>query len=272
MRAWLQYCTICAGAGAAVLAGGREAYAGAWTQPKGHSYHRFAGSYYVSTEAFSGNTGFDSFEDYTVSYYGEAGVAKGLNLFASLPYRRALNRNFGEPIRQSGVGDAEIGLRLRLLEKPLVVSAQAAFKAPYFYNADAALPLGNGQEDLELRMLAGKSIGRLGYLGAEIGFRKRLGAPTDEVRYLVEYGGDITRRSYVRTKLDGTLSTSSTKPVLDPGGNPRFPLAFNLARLETTLGWRFSKKVAMELTTTTTPFGANTIKGTTFEGAVVLTF
>jgi len=249
------------------------AHAGAWTQEPGHSYHRLAGGYYRSDTAFSGNVGFDSFEDFSASYYGEFGVAKQLNLFVSLPYRRAENRNFGEPMRNAGVGDAEFGVRYQIRAKPLVLSAQAAFKAPYFYDAADALPLGNGQEDLELRLLAGRSLGKLGYVGGEIGYRKRLAEPADEIRYLAEYGADITKRSYVRVKLDAILSTRSTKPAFDPAtGNPRFPDAFNLARLENTLGWRINRRTAAELTTTTNPYGANTIKGVSFQGAVVLTF
>lgn len=269
-RGWASCAVL--GVGAAAMTPGL-AHAGAWTQGKGHAYQRLAASYFNSTSAFSGNVGFDSFTDYTVSYYGEFGVGKRLNAFASLPFRQAENRNFGEPVRNAGFGDAELGLRYRLVDKPFVLSAQAAFKAPYFYDPDNPLPLGNGQEDVELRLLAGKSVGRFGYLGAELGYRHRFGAPADEARYLLEYGANLSRRAYARLKLDGLLSTRSTKPSFDPNtGNPRFPLAFNLARLESTSGWRLTKTVALEFSATTTPYGANTIRGTTAQGAVVLTF
>jgi hypothetical protein len=268
---WTRACwaALSAAAAAGVV---RPAWAGAWTAESGASYQRFAFSAYSAREAFGDAQGFDSFRDFTASYYGEFGAAEGVTVFAALPLRQIENRNFGFPVRNAGAGDVDLGVRVRLLARPLVLSGQLTFKAPYLYDAGAALPLGNGQEDAEARLLAGRSLGRFGYVGAEIAYRRRFGAPTDEFRYLLEHGADLGRRAYVRTKLDVTQALASTAAFPDAQtGNPRFPLAFNLARLESTLGWRFGRRVALEASAVSNPFGANTIRGLTAQGALVIT-
>jgi len=106
---------------------------------------------------------------------------------------------------------------------------QGLFKAPYLYDEDSELPLGNGQEDFEGKLLFGKSFGELGYGGLEVGYRIRTEDPVDEFRYLVEYGFDLNERTYLRTKLDGIHAASSSDldtAVLTPEAalNPQLPL------------------------------------------------
>jgi protein XagA len=255
------------------LAAFNNAYAGAWTAEKGGSYNKLSVNYYRSDSAFGPQPGFEEFEDINITYYGEYGIRNDLTVFGSIPFRRIENTSFGQTAVNGGIGDVEVGLRYRLVEKPFVASAQVIFKAPYLYNRNNALPLGNGQEDIELRLLGGKSLGRFGYVGAEVGYRFRFEAPSDEFRYLIEYGVDVNKAIYLRSKLDAIVaidSTSSAPNVL--GGNPQVPLAFNLGRVETTAGWRINKRFAAEFTATTNPFGDNIIRGTTYQFALVASF
>lgn len=262
----------CWAAGAALTAQAQPACAGAWTAEPGASYQRFGFTAYRARESFSNTPGFERFSDLTASYYGEFGAGEGVTLFAALPLRRVESTSFGFAVRNAGAGDVDLGVKARFLRKPFVFSGQLSFKAPYLYDARAALPLGNGQEDLEARLLAGKSLGKWGYIGAEAAYRHRFGAPSDEFRYLLEHGAAIGKRAYVRTKLDVTKALASTAAFPDAQtGNPRFPLAFNLAKLESTFGWRLSRRAALELSSVTNPFGANTIRGTSVQAALVLT-
>lgn len=274
MRHANHWALTCWAAGAAMTAHAQPACAGAWTAEPGASYQRFGFTTYRARDSFSGNPGFEQFTDFTASYYGEFGAAEGVTLFAALPLRRAESRSFGVAVRNAGAGDFDVGLKARFLRGPLVFSGQLSFKAPYLYEAAATLPLGNGQEDLEARLLAGRSLGKWGYIGAEAAYRRRFGAPSDEFRYLLEHGADLgkRRRAYVRTKLDVTKALASTAAFPDAQtGNPRFPLAFNLAKLESTFGWRLNRRAALEISSVTNPFGANTIRGTSLQGALVIT-
>jgi len=155
---------------------------------------------------------------------------------------------------------------------------QGLFKAPYLYSDDSELPLGNGQEDFEGKLLFGKSFGALGYGGLEVGYRVRTDDPVDEFRFLVEYGFDVNERTYLRTKLDGIHAASSSDAATGAQGalvnavNPQLPLEFDLGRLEYTAGYKFTDTVAGEITGTTAVYGDNTLKGTNIQVALVATF
>ncbi|MBL4854726.1 MAG: hypothetical protein JKY25_10875 [Robiginitomaculum sp.] len=174
----------------------------------------------------------------------------------------------------SGIADVDLGLRYNLTNEPAVISIQGLFKAPFLYSSDADLPLGNGQIDLEGKLLIGKSFGSAGYAGLEVGYRYRAEAPVDEFRYLVEYGVDISEQTYFRTKLDGTLGLgdADADALLIGAANPSLPLAFDLGKLEYTLGHKLTKTIAAEITGTTNVYGDNTLKGTNIQFAIVAIF
>ena len=162
---------------------------------------------------------------------------------------------------------------------------QGLFKAPYLYDQDSELPLGNGQEDFEGKVLFGKSFGDLGYGGLELGYRVRTEDPVDEFRFLVEYGFDVSDKVYLRTKLDG-IHAAGSSDILDSTDavdtdspffvestlNPQLPLEFDLGRLEYTAGYKLSDKFAAEITGTTAIYGDNTLSGTNIQFAIVSQF
>ena len=185
------------------------------------------------------------------------------------------NESGGQETSGSGVGDIDLGLKYRLIDGPVIVSVQGLFKAPYLYSENSELPLGNGQEDFEGKLLFGKSFGELGYGGLEVGYRVRTEDPVDEFRYLVEYGFDLNDRTYLRTKLDGIHAASSTDTEFTTPAaavNPQLPLEFDLGRLEYTAGYKLNDTFAAEITGTTAIYGDNTLKGTNVQFAIVSTF
>ena len=152
---------------------------------------------------------------------------------------------------------------------------QGLFKAPYLYSEDSELPLGNGQEDFEGKLLFGKSFGPLGYGGLEVGYRVRTDDPVDEFRFLVEYGFDLSDKAYLRTKLDGIHAASSSDSefaTVETALNPQLPLEFDLGRLEYTAGYKINDTFAAEITGTTAIYGDNTLKGTNIQFAIVSSF
>lgn len=251
------------------------ANAGPWTLKQGKTYNKPAVNYFVGDSIFgTQQEGFDRFEDLNFTFYNETGITDDLSFILSVPIKEIIrrDRNAAGVIaarRTSGVGDIDLGLRYNLSKGPIVVAVQGLVKLPYAYNANNPLPLGNGQEDFEGRLQLGRSFGKSGYVVVEAGYRIRFGAPADEFRYLVEYGIDVDKSTYVRTKLDGLLSIRNDTPQVAINGNPTLPLAFDLAKLELTAGRKLSNKTAVEFTVTPNVYGDNTLTGTNFQLALV---
>ena len=145
-----------------------------------------------------------------------------MTAITSLTYKWLHNSTWTSGYRSQSVGDIELGARVKLFDgKPGIVSTQLLVKIPGLYGSTDNLPLGNGQYDLELRLLYGRSFWPLipGYGNVEAGYRWRAGAPSNEFRYLGEFGVDFTKVLYGRVKLDGTLSTNNGSN-LGSGGQP----------------------------------------------------
>lgn len=266
-----------------------QAYAGAWTAKKGDNYLKGAVNYFETSNRFGEEGTFENFRNTNLNIYWEHGVRDDLTFFATGSLTDLENRSDGVETSETGVGDIDLGLKYRLIDGPVIVSVQGLFKAPYLYDEDSELPLGNGQEDFEGKLLFGKSFGSLGYGGLEVGYRVRTEAPVDEFRFLVEYGFDLNEKTYLRTKLDGIHAASSADAIADgditvpvdgsiltTGAaallNPQLPLEFDLGRLEYTAGYKFSDNFAAEITGTTAIYGDNTLKGTNIQIALVSSF
>ncbi len=252
-------------------------YAGAWVPALGSGYHKLAFNYFEANELFGPDDDFENFTSESITYYFEAGIGNDFALFGSLPLQDLSQRIGGVQTESFGVGDVELGLRKQWVSDPFVLSTSFTFKAPYFYDENAALPRGNGQEDYELRILFGKSLGEYGYFGVEGGYRFRTDDPSDEIRYLFEYGIGFGDNFYARTKLDGILSANNASATTLPSGNLSVPPQFDLGKLELTAGWNFGKprprtegRWGMEFTWTRDLYGEDTLKGNTYQ--IGLTF
>ncbi|MGF1606590.1 MAG: hypothetical protein ACFB22_09655 [Rhodothalassiaceae bacterium] len=257
----------------ACVTAGQPAWAGAWTLPKGAGYNKAALNLFFSDDTFGpAAPGFERFSDINVNYYGEYGLQDNLTLIGQLLLRRSTTTFDGDQTVNAGAGDFDLGLRYNFLNDGFVLSGQFLFKGPYLYDEDAALPLGNGQEDFEFRLQLGRSLHPFGYFGVEAAYRLRLEEPADEFRYLIEYGFDATENLYLRTKLDVIESLGNTDPVFDPSGNPNFPFAFDLGRLEGTAGWRFSDTWSGEFTFTRNLFGDNILRGNSYQFGLIYEF
>lgn len=250
----------------------QSAYAGAWVPEKGSGYHKLAFNYFEADELFGPDGDFEEFTSESITYYFEFGLGNEFGLFGSLPLQDLRQRIGGVQTESFGVGDVELGLRKQWQAEPFVLSTSFTFKAPYFYDENAALPRGNGQEDYELRVLIGKSLGVYGYFGVEGGYRFRTDEPSDEIRYLLEYGVGFGDNFYARTKLDGLLSANNASETTLPGGNLSVPPQFDLGKLELTVGWNFGKprpraegRWGAEFTWTRDLYGEDTLKGNTYQ-------
>jgi len=252
-----------------------SAFAGAWTAKEGENYLKGAVNFFETSNRFGPENGFENFQNRNFNVYWEHGLKDNLTFFATGSLTDLENITDGQETSGSGVGDIDLGLKYRLVDGPVIISVQGLFKAPYLYSEDSELPLGNGQEDFEGKLLFGKSFGELGYGGLEVGYRVRTEDPVDEFRYLVEYGFDLNDKTYLRTKLDGIHAASSSDVDVVTSAvalNPQLPLEFDLGRLEYTAGYKINDNFAAEITGTTAIYGDNTLKGTNIQFAIVSSF
>ena len=250
------------------LASATNAYAGAWVADKGRGYTKLGISDYSATEFFGEQPDFGEFEGTSVSFYGEYGLGSNWGIFTSALYQDIEQTTAsGQTTSNSGLGDLDIGLKYQWQAKPFVLSTSFSVKLPNLYDEDDELPLGNGQEDYEFRVLLGKSLNRYGYLGFEVGYRLRTDEPSDEIRYLLEYGVNLTENLYFRTKLDGIESANNADSFETITGNLSQTPEFDIGKLEITAGWNFGKpskdggRWGAEITYTDDLYGNETLQG-----------
>ena len=237
-------------------------FAGAWTLPQGKLYDKASLNYYTADPKFT---------DKNIGNYIEYGITDSISIINSLYYKQIRNSSTAAGITTTtttrGVADVEIGLKQKLAESANgVFSHQAMVKIPGNYDRNSALPLGNGQVDLEYRVLYGLSLAHWfpGYANFEAGYRYRAEAPSDEFRYLAEVGVDITKRLYARVKLDGILSMGNASNTTNINGNPTAENQFDLQKLDTALGYKLTDNWGLEFGYTPTVHARNTAKGTTY--------
>ncbi len=245
-------------------------FAGAWTAKQGDMYCKLTFNLYEADEMFndSGNKAAfrDSgeFSDTNISTYMEYGITDKITLLGSLSYKRLKSENNAMIYKTRGFSDLDLGVKYRLASGNFgVISAQGLIKIPEFYDDDTAVALGNNQYDTEIRLLYGKSLYPFvpGYINIEAGYRLRAEEPSDEFRYLLELGFDITDAVYSRVKLDGIIGMDNNDTVLDYAGNPTTTLDYDLGKLDLALGVNLSKQVGIELGYRGDIYGENTASG-----------
>ena len=244
--------------------------AGAWVGGKGSGYTKLGYAYFDADNYRGHKPTFESFKGKNTSLYAEYGLGNNFALYGSLLHQSYKQSDtLAGKNSASGFADTEIGIRYQWQAKPFVLSTSFLVKTPFLYDKEDGL--GNGQEDYETKILIGKSLNKYGYVGAEFGYRLRTGEPSDEYRYLLEYGFNLNKNIYFRTKLDGILSANNSDTTIDFGAsNLSNPLEFDSGKLELTTGWNFNKNSSLkgygvELTYTQELYGENILEGNTIQ-------
>ena len=254
-------------------------WGGAWTQEEGHSYNRLAVNYFYSEKEYVDDSdrvvyeNDGSFQDANLNYYLEYGVTDDLTAIASIYYKQLRREDSTIDIKTYGIGDVDLALKYKILDNIAgVFSGQVLVKVPEFYDENDTLPLGNGQYDVEFRLLYGRSVYPLfpGYFNLEAGYRWRAEDPADEFRFLVEVGSDFGANFYGRAKLDGLLGLNNGDNTMDQYGNPTIANDFDLVKLDLTLGYQLSEQWGVEAEFTPTVYGERTAYGQTYTLALVL--
>lgn len=249
-------------------------FAGAWTQPAGATYNKFAVNYYISDQQLDGDGDLvDADAEFTIAdltYYGEFGIGSNTTLLTAVTFQSLeVDPDAGDSIDNAGVGDIDAGARYKLLERDWgLLSLQGLIKIPEAYDEEDELPLGDGQYDIEVRVLYGRSLPSA-YLNLEGGYRWRDEDPSDEWKYLAEIGYAANETLSLRAKLDGTASAKNAD-TQQRSGNPSLSPDYDVGKLELTAGFAMSRQLTFEFTVTPTAFGRDTAAGTTFSAALII--
>jgi len=291
-----------------------SAWAGAWCMKKGALYSKLSHNRYFTVYTFDEhgdkerNSYGSTFRDNNITWYSEYGLLDDLTIFTSVPYKWLTSHyRFSEDkelkhttYKYNGLGDVDLGLKYCFLEHPLVLSLQLLTKVAWLYDSDEEVLPGNNQNDYELKLLAGKSLWPFpGYCGMELGYRWRTSEPSDEYRYLLEFGMNFTKKISGRVKLDGIKGVKNgdlpkQKPVVSayideetgqliktvyrPSeaaqgfSNPSLGLEYDLGKLEFTLGYQHTRNWSLEFTYTNYPYGENIAAGDQYSFALVYYF
>ncbi len=256
-----------------IIASATTCFAGAWTAQQNTFYDKLALNYYYAGDDFDADghrkdtPDNGKFTDYNISNYFEFGLLDNLTVINSLTYKWLENDNDFSTSEGYGIGDIDLGLRYKLLdsEKTGIISTQLLVKIPGPYDKDDDLPLGNDQFDTEIKMLYGRSLYPVipGYFNVELGYRWRFEDPSDEIRYLIEFGVDITKSIFTRAKLDGIYSIDNGRRT-DSSGNPTTTNNFDLGKLDLTLGYKITPAWGVEVSYVPAIYGQNTAAGATY--------
>lgn len=252
-------------------------FAGAWTPEKGNMYNRIAVNYYHADENFDrsgdkasfGNNG--DFRDINLSYYMEYGLTRRSAIIGSFYYKDIKLEDDLMLAKSRGIGDIDLALKFKIIEGDGgVLSTQWLVKIPGAYDKEAEIPIGNGQYDIEVRLLYGRSLWRYlpGYLNAEVAYRWRFEGFSDEFRYLAEFGMNLTKKFYSRIKLDGIKSMVNNEKITGSLVNPTARNDFDLGKLDIALGYSLNPSWGIEVQYVPSIYGNNTAAGTNYALAV----
>jgi|GEM_PF-2122443 len=200
-----------------ILLAYQDGYTGAWTQKRGHFFNKVGLLRFDSSSQYLLNGDEQPLSnngqviDVTFYDYFEYGLFDDLTFVGTIPVKRV---SFSCAIEgcgrsTSGLSDIYAGFRYKLAESSWITSIQAGIKLATGYETDeqkldTAPPLGDGQADVEFRLLLGRSIANGGgYLNLDAGFRARSGEPVDEVPFAVEAGIRLTKSYMLIGKIHG---------------------------------------------------------------------
>lgn len=269
-------------AGAMILAVPQQSTAGAWTQSEHGYYLKLSGLSFTTTEELDPDgeslprVGDGELTDVSLSTYLEYGLTDRLTLVASIPYKNVEDTRYVGG-RQNGVaavessngfGDLETRLRWLLRTDPVVLSVALGGKIPSGYEVTPStrIPLGTGEFDGDVRLLAGRSFYPLPlYTTGELGFRRRGGRFSDEILFSAEAGytvGDLM----LKGNLSGVRTLGDCGDAVAQGGGLIGDQ--NTFKVSPGLIYSIRPQLQLSLDAISVAGGCNTATGTTFVAGV----
>jgi len=227
----------------------QNAFAGAWTVPKNKVWGEYYMKWDYAKEEFT-NTGkkvklTDGQDARTWEFIMEPKLEYGVTDWAtgmvSMEYKQSHYKQYGRPsdwgpfsMKNNGVTNVKVGGRVRIFEKPFVLSVQGrTFIYPGYGNfhgddpAFAHIPgIGKGDDAFELRSLIGKrfdvpvtsKFALPCYIGAETGYRWRTRHVANDIPYFIEGGFWPLKWLLVKSELDGYKDHGATGSIKESYG------------------------------------------------------
>ncbi|MBF0217116.1 MAG: hypothetical protein HQL30_09000 [Candidatus Omnitrophica bacterium] len=200
------------------------AFAGAWTLPKENLWTEYTIKYNWAKKTFNNTKNLGRMNNDARSWgWGmlpkmEYGVTDWFTALGGLEYKEAWYKELARPInwgpysvKNHALTQVDFGGRIRILDNPMVLSAQAKFEVYTDYqdlslqDVAEAPELGDRVNMLDLRLLAGKKWEAAipYYLGAESGIRFKDRNSGSDVPFFVEGGFWPLSWLILRTEVDG---------------------------------------------------------------------
>lgn len=223
-------------------------YAGAWAQAKGHYYTKLT-FIYSSADGLYGMNLPAKFDDRAIYFYGEYGLFNRTTLILSAPtFKQSVNEANSLRGTTTGflAGDIEVQAKYQFLDKPIVASGLIGIKIPAIYDPITFPPLGNGETDLDAKLLLGASLYPIpAYLTGDIGYRKRGGEFVDEINFNFEAGYTFFNKYLLRFLTTGIRSTDSGAGQSELLG---FPLAQEQFRIGGGIIYKLDNNFELDVT------------------------
>lgn len=210
-------------------------HADGWTPKKGHGYYKIGFRFVSATSFYEPNgTQIDipTLRDYTISFYGEHGLADRLSVFAYVPFfeRITLNKQVGEESgfvffegdAVSNVADPDIGIRYGLIQGgSTVLSASLRIGVPIGTSDQPnGLLTGDGEMNQWAALEVGHSFWPIpAYAIASAGFNNRVNGFSDEFTYGLEAGYTLGSSVTVIGRLKGIESLKNGDDRIRGGSN-----------------------------------------------------
>ncbi len=252
------------------------ALAGAWTQPKGHTYSRSTLAMYQADRHFDeGGVELDGdffgsageFNNTQFTQVLEYGVDDSWTLLGSFVLKsiRADHREGRTDDSVFGPGDLSFGVRRALWRSPIVAAVQAVAEVPAGYNGDRQdYALGGGEPNFDVRgQLGGSLIVMPSWWNLEAGYRFRGGHFSDDAVYGAALGVELLDRFWARVGFSGVenLKKGSTTTIVDGVvvGDPTKSASY--FSIGTALTYQVTQKVNLEVGLSGELAGENTFAG-----------
>ena len=233
---------------------GHRAHAGPWSLAPGEFYTELRGGWF-SADTYHDPDGGRLFlaggglwEQRSLTSHTEFGWKPRLNFVFGIPIlsvSRTLDPDRRDLFTQTGLGDAQIGLRYKIFSGPAAAAFQVDWKAPLSYERSGFLShadsvaagdasgdgdsldanvarqlgspvLGDGQQDVTFSLLYGGPLTKSGFFQVSGGYKYRFEKPKDQIVLAADVGYWVTSSIFLAGRYQGEMAGNGARPTDEP--------------------------------------------------------
>jgi len=219
-----------------------QVFGGAWPQKKGSGYYKLSFRYLNGDNIYNSDgvkIPIAKFKDFTIGAFGSFGITEKLTGFLNVTLFKSTtldsaSQDAGFDTDVSGFGDIDIGVKYGLFKfDKTVISGKLVFGIPTGKGTpDGGLLTGDGEFNQAIGIEAGHSFWPVKvYLTEGILFNNRTNGFSDDFRYYIESGVNISSILSLIVRLHGVISFNNGDPNVKGGfgiySNNQQYLAYN---------------------------------------------